>query len=876
MNEKSTKNYNKIQEAEIERKYQELADMLAEGIFESDLTGRVTYANHRALVCLGLDENDMKRGLNVFSVIATQDLALARERFGKVINHEDVGAGEYMLVRKDGSTFPALVHSLAILRDGKVIGVRGVMIDISERKQVEEALHESEQRYRELTELLSCGVFEINADGRLSYANRKGLSLFGLNEDDLRNGINVFDVIESRDQDIAHENFARILKQEEIGPIEYLVKRKDRTTFPALTYSSVIMRESAVVGVRGVVVDISELKQAEQALKESEQRYRELANFLDEGVFELDLDGKFTYANRKGLLYLGFEEDDMKKGISVFSIIDPGYLEQAKKQLAATLQGEETGAAEILLKRKDGTTFPALTHGSSIIRNGVIMGVRGILFDISEIKKTEQALKDSERKYRELTDLLDEGVFEMDLDGNFTYANRKGLSYLSIEEPDLISGLNVFDIVIPQDVERAKERLALVASQQDTGPIEFQIMRKDGTTFPVLTHSSAIVRDNVVVGIRGVAFDISEIKKTEQALRESEERFRTFIKSLHEGIWVLDKDDITTFVNPRMAEILGYTEEEMLGKPVFSFNDEEWQKKTVDYMDRRKQGISEQIEGELLRKDGGRVCALLETSPILDEDGNYIGSIAGVQDITDRKLAEEQLKQAMAELDRSNKELEQFAYVTSHDLREPLRMMTSFSQLLEKRYKEKLDSTGNEYIQFIVDGASRMQKLIDDILVYSRVTTRGQPFESVIMDQVLEEVLLNLKAALDENHARITCDSLPVVQADSTQMKQVMQNLISNALKFHREEESPVVHISASQKSNEWIFTVTDNGIGMDPELFGRLFNLFQRLHPPDKYPGTGVGLAVAKKIVQRHGGRIWVESQPGKGSTFYFSIPIR
>jgi light-regulated signal transduction histidine kinase (bacteriophytochrome) len=226
------------------------------------------------------------------------------------------------------------------------------------------------------------------------------------------------------------------------------------------------------------------------------------------------------------------------------------------------------------------------------------------------------------------------------------------------------------------------------------------------------------------------------------------------------------------------------------------------------------------------------------------------------------------------ELDRSNKELEQFAYVASHDLREPLRMMTGFAQSLEKRYRGRLDEAADEYIHFIVDGAARMQRLIDDILIYSRVGTRGVPFEPVDLNTVLGEVRLNLQAAIDETGARITADSLPTIEADPTQMQQVFQNLISNGIKFHRENEIPAVHVSASQAGGEWLFSVRDNGIGMDPELFGRLFVLFQRLHPPDKYPGTGVGLAVTKKIIERHGGRIWVESRPGEGSVFFFGLP--
>jgi len=778
---------------------------------------------------------------------------------------------ETEVIRNDGSRFFALIQGREIPDAQEVI----IFIsDISKQKQTESALRESEQKYKEVADLLAEGVFEANANGIVTYANNKILASLQLSENDIKNGIHIFEVIAPQDMLLAKERLGRVLKQEDVGVGEYSLLRRDGTTFPALVHSLAMMREGKVIGVRGLVIDISERKQSEMALQESEKKYRELAELLDAGVFETDTNGIVTYTNRKGLQIFNLDENDFKNGINVFDVIVAQDLDIARNNFISVLKHEDVGPVEYLLKRKDGTTFTGLTYSSAITHDGIVVGVRGVVVDISELKQAEQALKESEGKYRELTDLLDEGVFEMDLDGNFTYANRKGLSYLSIDEPDLISELNVFDIVIPQDVERAKERLTLVISQQDTGPIEFQIMRKDGTTFPVLTHSSAIIRDNVVVGIRGVVFDISEIKKTEQALRESEERFRTLIKSLHEGIWVLDKDDITTFVNPRMAEMLGYKEEEMTGKPVYAFNDEQWMEYTIESLERRKQGVSEQLEGELVHKNGNPVYVLIEASPIFDKDGIYSGSIAGIQDITERKNAENRLKQTMVELDRSNKELEQFAYVTSHDLREPLRMITSFSQSLEKRYKDKLDSNANEYIHFMVDGASRMQRLIDDILVYSRVSTRGQPFELVELDNVLQEVMINLKAAIEETDANIIIDILPTIQADPTQMKQVFQNLIANAIKFHKDGESPIIQISVKKEVGEWLFSVKDNGIGMDPELFGRLFNLFQRLHPPDKYPGTGVGLAVTKKIVQRHGGRIWVESQPGVGSTFYFTIP--
>jgi len=243
-----------------------------------------------------------------------------------------------------------------------------------------------------------------------------------------------------------------------------------------------------------------------------------------------------------------------------------------------------------------------------------------------------------------------------------------------------------------------------------------------------------------------------------------------------------------------------------------------------------------------------------------------------MEDITRRKVAEKALVEQSEALKRSNKELEQFAYVTSHDLQEPLRMVSGYSQLLARRYQGKLDADADEFIAYLVDGANRMKRLINDLLAYSRVQRGGKNFEETDSGAALEQAVANLQAAIEEQGAEVAHDPLPTVMADTPHLVQVFQNLIGNAIKFHG-QDTPHIRVSATKNENKWTFSVRDNGIGIDPQYADRIFRIFQRLHGREEYPGTGIGLAICKKIVERHGGRIWVESQPGEGSTFYFNL---
>jgi PAS domain S-box-containing protein len=375
--------------------------------------------------------------------------------------------------------------------------------------------------------------------------------------------------------------------------------------------------------------------------------------------------------------------------------------------------------------------------------------------------------------------------------------------------------------------------------------------------------------------IQSLQKEISERRRVEKALRESEEKYRTILENIEDGYYEVDLAGNFTSFNDLMCRIWGYPREELMGMNDRQYTDKVNAKKVFQAFNTvyRTGKPGRECDWEIVRKDGTRRCIEASVSLRKDGSGKPIGFRGIVRDITGRKRAEEALKVNTQELARSNKDLEQFAYVASHDLQEPLRMVTSYVQLLARRYKNKLDSDADEFINFAMDGAVRMQKLINDLLTYSRVSTRGKELEPTDCETVLNQSLNNLKVAIDENGALVTHDSLPTVMADNPQLVELFQNLIGNAIKF-RGTEPPRVHVSASRNGNGWTFSVRDNGIGIAPEYAKRIFIIFQRLHSREKYAGTGIGLAICQRIAERHGGHIWVESEVGKGATFYFTLP--
>jgi PAS domain S-box-containing protein len=379
--------------------------------------------------------------------------------------------------------------------------------------------------------------------------------------------------------------------------------------------------------------------------------------------------------------------------------------------------------------------------------------------------------------------------------------------------------------------------------------------------------------------IYAIAHDVTQYKQIEQRLQDARTYAESIVQTVREPLLVLDADLRVKTANESFYQTFQVLPENTEQKFIYQLGNGQWNIPKLRSLleEILPQNIwLQDFEVDYTSPATKQRTLLLNARRICSQEGSPTQLILlALEDITERKQVEKALAEQTAELERSNAELQQFAYVASHDLQEPLRMVASYTQLLARRYKDKLDTDANEFIDYAVDGATRMQTLINDLLAYSRVGTKGKSFDLTDCEVIWERALANLQEAIAESSARVSHDPLPTVIADDLQLSQLFQNLISNAIKFRRDDQPPQIHVSAKRKDKELVFSVRDNGIGIDSRYVERIFVIFQRLHNKEDYPGTGIGLAICKKIVERHRGRIWIESQPNQGTTVYFTIPM-
>ncbi len=622
--------------------------------------------------------------------------------------------------------------------------------------------------------------------------------------------------------------------------------------------------------------DITKRKRMEQALKKTKREQALILNATSEMFAYYNTELEIQWANKASADSVGLTPDALI-GQHCYVV---WHQRSTPCEHCPVLKALRTGVAqEAEMTTPDGKIW--LLRGYSVFDEGDIVGLVEFGQDITERKRVEDALRRSEQKYRNYIDNAPNGIFIADERGHYLEVNQAACELTGYSRAELLAR-GIRDTTPPENLTEALADFVKLARTGHTSA-QAPFITKDGQR-RYWSIEAIKLSDTRFLGF---VQDITDQRHAREALRKSERELQLTLDATTEGIWKWDFETNELYFSPRYYTMLGYEPNE------FPANFESWQSLlhpddvdaaiavSATYLQTKPDTYTNQFR---MRTKQGTYRWIHTDARVVERDaqGKAIRMIGNHRDITERKNAEDELRRSAAALQRSNAELQQFAYTVSHDLKEPLRMVKEYLKLLKQNYQGQLDADADDFIHFAVDGAVRMERLIEDLLEYARVDRREQPLILVNCEDVLHQTLDILKLTIVETEAQITHDPLPTVKGDATQLVQVFQNLISNALKFQprtngvggQEKRPPTVHITAREKASNWVFAVQDNGIGIEDAYLTQIFGVFQRLHTRAEYDGTGIGLATCKKIVERHGGEIWVESDVGEGSTFYFTLP--
>jgi PAS domain S-box-containing protein len=743
------------------------------------------------------------------------------------------------------------------------------------RRLAEEALRVSEDQYRTLlNEVHDHAIFMLDPMGLVVTWNAGAERINGYSAKEIigRNFSCFFP-----QPDIEGGRPAEVLKiaaaggrHEEHGR---RVRKNGSQYVSSTTYTALHDRDGGLRGFSEITRDLSETK-------ESGAKYLGLLEAAPDAMVVVNQRGEIVLVNLQAEKQFGYRRDELL-GQKVSSIVPDGF---AERLVADGLRSAEDALAqqigtgiELTARRKDGSEFP-IEMMLSPLRSPEGVLVTAAIRDISVRKAAETHLGQMEGRYRGLLEAAPDAMVVVNQHGEIVLLNLQAEKQFGYRRDELL-GQKVRNIVphgfaerlVADGLRSAEEALA---QQIGTG-IELMARRKDGSEFPIEIMLSPLASAEGIL-VTAAIRDISVRNAAEAHLVQMEGRYRGLLEAAPDAMVVVNQQGEIVLLNLQAEKQFGYRRDELLGQKLTNIIPEGFAERLIaDGLRSAEDALAQQIgtglELTALRKDGSHFPMELMLSPLESDTGTLV--TVAIRNITLRNAASIQLTHTVEELKRSNEDLQQFAYVASHDLQEPLRMVASYVALIARRYKGKLDSDADDFISFAVDGAKRMQSLIQDLLAFSRVGSKGAELVKTSSEDALNRAITNLRVAIADSGALVTHDPLPSVLADEMQLTQLFQNLLGNAIKYRR-AETPGVHIAARQNgAKQWIFSVQDNGLGIEPQYFERIFGMFQRLHGREEFSGTGMGLAICKKIVERHGGDISVESTIGQGSTFRFPL---
>lgn len=777
---------------------------------------------------------------------------------------------------------------------GEAVAINQICIDITERKKTEAELSEKDKRFRALIENITDQISLVDEKGIIIYASPSVTKILGYTADEYI-GSNILDFINEEDKETADNLFEEVLSEN--GNIVNNVQLRFRNSKGEWMWHETtahnLINDHTIGAIVFIYRDITDRKKAEQEILLQKSYFQQLFENSPEGIVILDDQDRILNIN-KGFERMFQHSVDEIKGKTLNSIIIPeSMIEQATQMTLFVLKGEIIHK-ETQRKRKDGSIVDVSILAYPITLEENQIGVYGIYSDITERKETEKALRNSEERYRAFVKQSTEGIWRFEflepvsvklpIDeqvknifkyGYLAECNDVFAKMYGYESAGDIAGARIGELLIETESKNIDYIRKSIMGGYKIDNIESVEKDKEGNKKIFMNNMVGIVENDTLVRIWGSQRDITESKKAQEELSKTQFRLATLLKNL-QNVVLYETGGGKEFMSENVLEMLGYNADMFANRDFFKTitHSGDWKKieeKTKDWHKAGSVGVLN-LELRVRRADGRYIWV---EDHMIKVRNNGDSHLAGVLiNITEHKTNEEKLKNLADKLSQSNNELEQFAYVASHDLQEPLRMVASYIQLLQRRYKGNITAEADEFINYAVDGVVRMKTLINDLLAYSRVNTKDTQLEDVDCSKVVEQNIKNLAASIEETGAEINVEILPTVKANQMQINQLFQNLISNAIKFRKPDVKPVINISAKHTGDEWLFTVSDNGIGIDKEFSDKIFNIFQRLHNNSEYPGTGIGLAICKRIIEKLGGLLWVESEEGMGSTFNFTIP--
>ena len=861
--------------------FQAMFNALSEAVIFADTNRRIQMVNPAARNLFGYQPEEIigKQTAVLYSSEAEYErqgrrcfnLSAAEQREPYEVNYR----------RRNGSEFVGETVGTVVKDDaGEIIGFLGIIRDVTQQKQTERQLQNTEYLMQKISEATPnlFYIYDLHQQRNI-YANRELASDLGYTPEAIGEmGSEIYTHLFHPDElsrISAHHQKIAASKDRELFEIEYRVRHANGEWLWLYSWEVVFSRNGSgfPTQILGTVVNITKRKQLEQEL---------------ECFFSLSVD-LFCIASTDGYLktvnpafekVIGYSQEELLSQPFI-DFVHPDDREATLAEMEKLTIGRPTISFENRYRCQDGTYKWLSWSSFPVPEEGVLYTVAR---DITEQKQAEQALRLTQFSVEQAGD----AVFWIDRNAKFVYVNESACQSLGYSRPELLQ-MSVPDIDPNFPRSAWPSHWQEVKAQQNL-TLESLHQNKNGISFPVEVRVNSLVFEQQEY-ICAFARDISDRQRTTAALKASQERFELAVRGSGDGLWDWNTITNEVYYSPRFKEILGYQDSE------FANNFESW----VDHLHPDEcQTVLEalydhlyhcspyNIEYRLRTKSGDYRWVWARGQAIWNERGKATRMAGSIGDITPLKDAqsalhrtnaelETRVEQRTAELTRSNQELEHFAYIVSHDLQEPLRKMKSFSQLLARECQGQFteNEKAQRYLNYIIDAAERQQKMIKALLNYSRLGKNDSRKVAIDLSAVVEKVLEDLSIPIVETQTTVTVISLPtVLQASFPQMAQLFLNLIGNGIKFQG-SAPPRIKIEAQLQGSEWLISVQDNGIGINPKYAERIFQIFQKLHSRSEYPGTGIGLAICRKIVEGHGGRIWVISEPGQGSSFYFTLPL-